>query len=75
MSANQRPVTDLHFDCAPLQIGDAIMVRLQVADNFGITFQLVLPPDAAFGLGQYLQGQSLIAKRTLVKPPSMLAEN
>jgi hypothetical protein len=75
MSATAQPNPDLHIDCAPVQIGDQIMVRLQIADNFGLTFQFVMAPDFANGLGQYILGKSLEAKKMLIKPPSMLTEN
>jgi hypothetical protein len=75
MSAGAQPNPDLHFDCSPLQIGDKIMVRVQIADNFGVTFQLVLPPEAARAFGKYLCDAALKAGTTLVKPLSMLAEN
>lgn len=65
---------DLHFEAVPLQIGNQMMVRLQIADNFGITFQLVIPPAAARQFGKYLQETAITAEGTIVKPLSMVSE-
>jgi hypothetical protein len=73
VSTTPQLLPDLHFEAVPLQIGNQMMVRLQIADNFGITFQLVIPPQAARAFGKYLQESASTAESTIVKPPSMLA--
>lgn len=74
MASQVVKLPDLHFEALPVQIGQAIMVRVTIADNFGMTFQLIMPPPAARAFGQYLIDQAIAAGNTLVKPPSMLAE-
>lgn len=63
---------DLHFEAVPFQVGNQIMMRVTIADNFGMTFQLIFPPPASRAFGQYLIDQAIAAGNTLVKPPSVI---
>ena len=46
------------------------MVRVAIADNFGMTFQLMLPAKAASAFGRYLRDAAANAETMLVKPKS-----
>jgi hypothetical protein len=67
-------VSDLHFHADPVQIGDQIMVQVQVADNFGLTFQMVMHPKIANAFGMMLRDTAHNAETTLVKPPNLIHE-
>jgi hypothetical protein len=75
MSAQAQPMPDLHFDVSPIQIGDVIMVRMQISDNFGLLSQLIMPPSAAKAFAKYMTERATEAENTLIKPQSMLAPN
>jgi len=74
VSAPAPPIPDLHFHAEPIQIGQQIMVRVQMADNFGMTFQIVVAPQIADGFGQLLKNAAAASKTMLVKPPSLVHE-
>jgi hypothetical protein len=67
-----QPIPDLHFDARPVQVdgpnGSVIMVQVQVCVNFGVSLQLMLPPQIARSFGQYLRDAAHNADTTLVKP-------
>ena len=76
--AQPQPLPDLHFDASPIQVdtpnGPQIFVRVQISDNFGLAFQLVLPPKIANAFGMQMRDASHSAETTLVKPKSLIAE-
>lgn len=74
MAAGQPAVADLHFHSDPIQIGNQIMVQVQVADNFGLTFQMVIPKEIARAFGMQLRDAAHNAETMLVKPPSLIHE-
>lgn len=50
------------------------MVQVQVADNFGLTFQMVMHPKIANAFGMMLRDTAHNAETTLVKPPNLIHE-
>jgi hypothetical protein len=79
MAAGPQAVPDLHFNAEPVQCdgpaGSVIMVRVAIADNFGMTFQLMLPAKAASAFGRYLRDAAANAETMLVKPKSPIITN
>ena len=76
MATTPQTIPDIHFNAEPMQCdgpeGSVIMVRVQIADNFGMTFQLMLPAKAASAFGRYLRDAAASAETTLVKPKSII---
>jgi hypothetical protein len=72
MSANAQPIPDLHFDVAPVQIGEQMMTCIRVSDNFGLLQQIIIPPQAAKQFGKYIVERATEAENTLIKPASMI---
>jgi hypothetical protein len=72
-----QPLPDLHFDASPQQVdtpsGPQIFVRVQVCDNFGMTFQFMLPPKIANAFGMMLRDGAHAAETTIVQPKSAIA--
>lgn len=79
MATPPQTIPDLHFNAEPMQCdgpaGSVIMVRVQIADNFGMTFQLMLPPKTASAFGRYLRDAAANAETMLIKPKSAIIEN
>ena len=65
-------IPDLHFAADPMQVGEQIMVRIQVCDNFGVSFQLVMPPKIVIAFSKMLRDAASQAETTLVKPQSTI---
>jgi len=70
MAAHAPLPPNLHVNCQPIQVGDQIMVQIQIGDNFGLAFTIVLPPKIANGFSKYLRDAVTAAETTLVKPTS-----
>jgi hypothetical protein len=67
-------VPDLHFGIVPIQVGDRIMVQIQIADNFGLSTSLTLPQEIARAFSKGIKNAVEQAEVMIVKPPSLVAE-
>ena len=74
MAAPVQPAPNMQFNVAPVQIGDQVMVLVQVADTAGVMVQFTFSQDVARIFSKAIKDGVEKAEVTLVKPPSMLAQ-
>lgn len=66
--AQPRPNANLHFQFAPVQIGEQINVLIQIADDAGINFMLTLNQETARVVSRALKQAIEQAEVAIVKP-------
>jgi flagellar basal body L-ring protein FlgH len=70
----ESPQPNLQINVAPAQVGDQIMVVLQIADSAGMSVSLMLNQDSARAVSKAIKLGVEQAEVTIVKPPSMVAQ-
>jgi hypothetical protein len=65
---------NLQINVTPAQVGDQIMVMLQIGDTAGMSVTLILNQDSARAVSRAIKEGVAQAEVTVVKPPSILAQ-
>ena len=68
----QQQTNDLTIGAGPVQVGDQIMVGINISDRFGLSVSVVWPIDMARAFSKRIKDVVQQAEVTVVKAPSLI---